>query len=139
MAPGRKTPLTTPLQLQAGVTYRVGIYFTSQTRYYRSTAPVNPTFATLGQTYDTLGDGFPTTADSFWWMVDLRGDASGYALVPVTPTLTTFISGVWSGAISVTQGINGMFLRVADGAGHFADSNTFNTLVQTLTVALPRT
>ncbi len=53
--------------------------------------------------------------------------------VSITPAVTgSFVSGVWTGNITVTGAATGMLLRADDGSGHKGDSNTFN-------VALPDT
>ncbi len=48
--------------------------------------------------------------------------------VPMTPTTATFVNGVWTGSVTVTQAATNMYLHVDDGSGHTANSNTFNTI-----------
>ena len=120
------TPLSTPIQLQAGVTYRVG-FLTGGTLYYWRT-DMSSTFpnGTILQGYESLGDAFPTSADGDkWCMVDLQYSVGGS--VPVSPTTTgAFASGTWTGNITVGQPGTGIILDANDGAGHVGNSNAFN-------------
>src|SRR5205814_9402944 len=125
-----ETPMSTPLTLQAGTTYRITVYTNSQIYYWRSTAWPNPTFATLGQTYEIGGDAFPTNADTGqYWLVDLRGNVGTFAPVTISPTSATFTNGVWTGNINVSQGAAGMHLHAADASSHVGDSNNFDVIV----------
>ena len=56
----------------------------------------------------------------------------GTTSVPMTPSLTgSFVNGVWTGSVTVTQASSGMRFHV-DGAGHSGDSNPFDTVATTL-------
>ena len=47
--------------------------------------------------------------------------------VSITPAVSgSFVNGVWTGSITVPDGVAGMLLRADDGSGHKGDSNTFN-------------
>ena len=123
-----ETPLSSPLQLQAGVTYVVGTLFTGG-YYWSESLPTTFPNGTINVGYELSGDGCPTLADGTqWWYVDLK-----YRLgpsVPVTPTTTgTFASGAWTGNITVAQAGTGVVLNANDGAGHFGSSNAFDVTV----------
>ncbi|HVT88475.1 MAG TPA: M36 family metallopeptidase [Tepidisphaeraceae bacterium] len=132
-----ETSLITPLQLKAGTTYRITVYTAGQTYYWRSTAPTNPPFATIGQTYEIGGDAFPTSTDTGqWWLVDFRGNVGSATPVPISLVNATFVNGAWSGVISASQIAAGMRLRADDGAGHIGESNPFDV---TSPVSTPQT
>ncbi|NLF70850.1 MAG: hypothetical protein GX575_17605, partial [Candidatus Anammoximicrobium sp.] len=46
--------------------------------------------------------------------------------VTITPTSAVLANGVWTGNVTVLQTATAMYLRADDGAGHVADSNTFD-------------
>jgi hypothetical protein len=46
--------------------------------------------------------------------------------VTVVPGTATFVSGVWTGNVTVAQAAAGMYLQVNDGAGHAANSSAFD-------------
>ena len=122
-----ETALQTPLSLVAGTTYRITVYTANQIYYWRTSAPANPTFATLGQTYEISGDAFPTTTDTGqYWLVDLRANVGSASAVAITPSTATFSNGVWSGNINALQAASAMHLHADDGAGHTGDSNNFD-------------
>ena len=50
------TPLATPVELQAGVTYRIAAYAAGQTYYYRWDMPNSFPLGTIGQSYQGKGD-----------------------------------------------------------------------------------
>ena len=57
--------------------------------------------------------------------------------VPLTPTVSgSFVSGVWTGSITVPTAATGMLLHVDDASGHTGDSNIFN-VVSTADVTPP--
>jgi hypothetical protein len=123
-----ETALSSPIQLQAGVAYRVGVY-SANSAYYWQTATPTSSVATINSSVYTSADAFPTTTiSSFWPMVDLRATVGTFSAVPVTPGTATFTNGVWTGDISVAQAAAGVRLRVNDGAGHVTDSNIFDVL-----------
>ena len=49
-----------------------------------------------------------------------------YASVSVAPTTVALVNGVWTGSVTVPQWSNNMYLKLNDGAGHTALSNTFS-------------
>ena len=55
----------------------------------------------------------------------LAGAGLGGA-VPVTPSDCTFVSGVWTGDVTVGAVDNGIVLTIDDGAGHVGNSNAFD-------------
>ncbi|MCE5268513.1 MAG: M36 family metallopeptidase [Planctomycetaceae bacterium] len=130
------TPLSTPVQLTRGTTYRIGCYSAGLT-YYRwtSTSHVSA-LGTLGQEYEVSGDDFPTGSYGYpWWAVDLKAAVTAVPPVRVSPTTATFANGLWTGSVAVTQAAIGMHLQVVDGSGHSADSGTFNVRDETAPTA----
>ena len=47
------------------------------------------------------------------------------APIPISPTTATFVDGVWTGNITVSQAVSSMYLRISDGSGHASNSNAF--------------
>ena len=45
--------------------------------------------------------------------------------VSISPTTATFVNGVWTGNVTVSQAISSMYLRIDDGSGHLGDGNAF--------------
>jgi methionine-rich copper-binding protein CopC len=122
------TPLTTPVQLTGGTTYRIAAYSAGQTYYRWTSASHASPLGTLGQEYEISGDAFPTNSVSDdWWTVDLLAQVGTFTNVPITPTTAAFVNGTWTGNVTVLQAANNMRLHVADGSGHVGDSNTFST------------
>jgi hypothetical protein len=57
----------------------------------------------------------------------LGGSIYGGVAVTITPTNSGgFVSGVWTGAVTVLQAASNMYLRAVDGSGHTGNSNPFN-------------
>ncbi|MDP3850418.1 MAG: cadherin-like beta sandwich domain-containing protein [Luteolibacter sp.] len=123
------TPLASPLQLQVGVTYRIGV-LTGGAPYY-ARADMGTTFphGSLNQSYSSSGNVFPTTVDSVrWWFVDMRYTIG--SPVTLSPATTgAFTSGVWAGNLTVSQAGAGISLYANDGSGHFGQSNIFDVLL----------
>jgi hypothetical protein len=123
------TPMTTPYQLQAGTTYVITVYTAGQEYYWKDEMPPASPVGTIGNDYEVGGDGFPTyNDDPQQWLLDLQGDFETYSSVPIAPTTASFVNGVWTGNVTVTQAAGAMHLHVDDGSGHIGDSNTFDTL-----------
>jgi hypothetical protein len=119
-----ETPLDRPLLLQANTSYRVGVYADGGTYSFRNTIPALSWGQIFAGLYAT-GDTAPTAgAGSNIPLVDIR--VSSGTVIPVTPSAVTFADGSWGGAVTVGQSASGMRLTLDDGAGHAADSNTFN-------------
>jgi hypothetical protein len=139
-APGTwtETPLATPVTLQAGVTYRVGVYSgAGGTRYYRTfqfPGPGNPSsFATFEYFYSAAGDAFPSTLISQTFpAVDLRGSFVGTVNDAVTPATVTFTNGVYNGNISLGLAGLGVQLHAFNGTGA-GDSNSFDVSIVPVT------
>ena len=131
-----ETPLTTPLTLSAGVTYRVGFYTGGGAWYYYSYGNSFPTtFAngTIlgGGTYVTGSDAFPTSwLDSgYFYLVDLKYTVGGQVPVTIMPTNSgNFVNGVWSGSITAQQRATNVTLLADDGQGHTGTSNPFDVV-----------
>ena len=129
-----ETPLTTPITLSAGTTYRLSVYQPmGTTNYYAYYGNWPTTFAngTVGQNYYyAYSDGFPYNpfdATGIGPLIDLHYTASFSNSIPVSPTSSgAFVNGVWSGNITVSQGTSNVVLKASDSAGHTAFSTPFN-------------
>jgi len=68
------------------------------------------------------------------WYIDDVTITSDAASVPITPTVTgSFVDGVWTGQLTVLAAADDVCLRVDDGNGHAAVSNTFDVGDENLT------
>lgn len=133
-----ETPLAAPLQLKAGVTYRIGFMVgPNQTFYRRTDLDASFPHGSIVQGYSALADAFPTTTSSAKWsLVDLRYQAMP-ATVPLAPTQTgDFVAGVWSENLTLSQAARLIKLRADDGGGHTGESGTFDA-AGALSVATP--
>lgn len=122
-----ETELAGPLDLTNGVTYRVGAYTGGAGYYWRTDMSVGFDHGTVVQSYETAGDAFPVSSDSArWWFVDLRYTVEASDQVAVAPsTSTEFVSGEWTGHVTVQEAAANMYLRADDGSGHVGDSLLF--------------
>ena len=122
-----ETPLSTPVQLLAGQTYRLAAYTGGETYYYGFGLGGSFPDGTINQSYEASGDLFPSSIDSErWWFVDIR-----YTLVwgPVSPGGSgSFTNGIWSGNVSVNQPVTFVTLQAEDGQGHTGSSNPFDVI-----------
>src|SRR5262249_9047138 len=127
-----ETALTTPIQLAAGVRYRIGAYAGGGAYYWRFVLGTNFSDGTIDQGYFTSGDAFPTGYDSSrWFFVDMRYAVSTQTPVIVAPaTIPSFTNGVWAGSLTVQQSNppSRIVLLADDGAGHTGLSNPFNLM-----------
>jgi uncharacterized repeat protein (TIGR01451 family) len=125
-----ETPLTTPIQLTAGMRYRVAVYTGDGYSYWRSDMASAFPNGTIDQSCYASGDAFPSGFDSAqWYLVDLKYAVSSALSVAVTPSVSgNFSNGVWSGSVSVAQQVNNVVLRADDGNGHNGSSNPFNVV-----------
>ncbi|HWN93701.1 MAG TPA: M36 family metallopeptidase [Methylomirabilota bacterium] len=121
-----ETPLASPVQLVAGLRYRVAAYVPSGNYYYRNDLGTNFPFGTINQSYDLAGDTFPTLTDSVrWWLVDLRYSVVAGTGTPVAVSPATsgpFMAGAWTGMMWASQVISNAVLRATDGLGHSGES-----------------
>ena len=130
-----QTPLSAPVTLAAGQTYRIGAFAAGGNYYYRTDQGTNFANGVINQSYAyTFGDGFPTnsstapTPTARWYLVDVSyRPAGGGATDPtVAPTSTaSFTNGIWSGNLTVTGEATAVVLRAADAAGHSGAANPF--------------
>jgi hypothetical protein len=133
-----ETPMTTPIALSAGTTYRVGARIPAGTYGYFRTASWPTTFAngTVGQNfYWSYGDVFPTSVygASEGPLVDLRYSVTFSNSITVSPTSSgVFAGGVWNGNITVSQAGTNIVLKADDGAGHVAFSTPFSLITPIL-------
>ncbi len=134
-----ETALATPVTLQAGSTYRVGVYTAANYYYRNSTGPYTFAYGTINHSYSYPGDSFPiyTYSDGYWPFVDLRYVPQAPA-IPVLPAVSgNFQNGSWSGSLTITQACTNVHLHATDGAGHIGDGNSFNVRTNTRPVAAP--
>jgi len=134
-----ETPLTTPLQLNAGSTYRVAFYSGGTTYYWRYDGANTFADGVINQSCEAAGDAFPAATDSVrWWFVDLRYQVGTFVTLPVTPTVTgAFTNGFWAGDITVQQAATNVVLQADDGNGHTGASNPFSVgLTNDLSVSI---
>jgi hypothetical protein len=123
-----ETPLSTPVLLLAGQTYRLGVFTGGGTGYGRLDQASTYPDATINQAYYTTADGFPTLDDTIHYaFVDIRYTVGISVPLPVTPTNSaSFTNGVWSGSVTVQQPATNVTLQADDGFGHLGVSNPFN-------------
>jgi hypothetical protein len=128
-----ETALATPITLTAGTAYRLSDYYPPGTTayyvYYSNEWPTTFANGTVGQIFYYIStDGFPTTGMvSSMPFIDLRYTVPFSNSIPVNPTSSgAFVSGVWNGSITLSQGATNVVLKADDGAGHTALSNPFN-------------
>jgi uncharacterized repeat protein (TIGR01451 family) len=127
-----ETPLSVPLLLQAGVTYRLGVFNGDQRFYYNAGAALTFSHGTLGQGYVGGGDTFPTesTGAINYFGVDLRYTASAPPhAVAMTPAQTTpFVNGVWFGEVTILEPATSVRL-IAETGQASGTSNPFDVVV----------
>jgi uncharacterized repeat protein (TIGR01451 family) len=133
-----ETPLVTPIQLQAGHTYRLGAYTVSFNFYYNQITfnanlvvglPRDYHDAILGQEYSEGGDTFPEVADpGVFALVDVRYTVGIPTPLPITPTHSaSFTNSAWSGLVTVQLPAPNVTLAASDGAGgHWGFSSPFD-------------
>lgn len=124
----RETELDTPVILEAGTTYRVGVLTSGYyTRYLPTTVFAH---GTVGGGFQTPGDFFPMTALQRIPFVDLRYAVYGNSQpVSVLPTESgVFVNGVWNGQITMPATADLVTLRADDGFNHTGDSDSFEVL-----------
>jgi hypothetical protein len=129
-----ETSLATPITLLAGITYRVGVYYTAGTTqyltYWQGDWPTNFSNGTVGQNfYMGSGNAFPNfvSGTGLGPFLDLRYTVQSMASLPVSPAFSgTFSNRTWSGSVSVLQVASNVVLKADDGAGHIGLSGAFN-------------
>lgn len=122
-----ETPLTTPLQLTAGVGYRIGAYTASGSYFWRSDPGTSfPAGTLVAGGLEIAGDAFPTSSDGERWLVSLRYTVGTSVPVPVIPAVSgNFVNGVWSGSVAVPQLATNLVLLASDGSNHVGTSTGF--------------
>jgi uncharacterized repeat protein (TIGR01451 family) len=130
-----ETPLSKPLSLVAGQTYRIGVFTGGDNCYYRYDGPAIFANGTINQGYDTGTDGFPNSSDGVrWWLVDLRYTVPTQGPVSIFPAVSgNFADGFWSGSFAVTQLGTNLTLFADDSNGHTGFSNPFDVVNSVLT------
>lgn len=125
-----ETELMSPVQLAAGVRYRLAVFRGNQSVYHRSSVPPQFNHGTIEQGYWSYDDGFPQNTSSALWLVDLRYAAGSLQDVTISPTSSgNFVGGVWSGNIMPLVNASGVRLQADDGQGHTGRSDPFDVLV----------
>ncbi|MBI5386751.1 MAG: DUF11 domain-containing protein [Verrucomicrobia bacterium] len=126
-----ETPLATPIQLTAGVTYRLGVYTGDDYHYYRyGSYPEAFDYGTVDTGYTLYGDGFPQNSTSTHHLVDLRYTVGTLESVALAPGETAnFANGLWSGSVAILGRVANVILKADDGQGHFGLSNPFELMV----------
>jgi uncharacterized repeat protein (TIGR01451 family) len=125
-----ETQLSRPVQLLAGVRYRVGAY-SGGGNYYRNNNSMSLfSHGTIDQVYSSSGDGFPQDYSYYIWLVDLRYSVGELQPVAVTPMESgPFVDGNWSGTVTLLEDVPGIVLGADDGQGHDGFSNPFDLSV----------
>ncbi len=135
-----ETALPVPVQLTAGVRYRVGAYSAGGTYYYLSSPPATFTSGVLHEGVYSSGDTFPTSlvGSGTAYMADIRYTIGSQMLVPFTPTVTGgFTNGVWAGDITVQAPATNLVLRASDAEGHSGSANSIDVaLLNDLSIAM---
>lgn len=124
-----ETPLVQPVQLLAGWRYRVGVYSGGPTTHYtRFDAPTSFAHGVIHQSYDGLGDAMPTnTHPARWWLLDLKYAVGTLQPISITPgNAANFVSGVWSGQVSIASSADNLILRADDALGHVGLTEPFS-------------
>ncbi len=126
-----ETPLSVPLWLSAGSTFRVAFYSDNGMFYWGDDQPSAFPDGTINQAYEISGDAFPTHRDSIrWWAVDLRYQVAVSVPVAFIPTNAgSFSNGIWSGNLTVAEPAINMVVLADDGMGHQASGNSFSVLL----------
>ena len=125
-----ETPLSTPVQLLAGQTYRLGVSSAGLPYYGRFDQSTTFSDGTINTEYFTSGDGFPNNFDSWQWVfVDIRYTVGIPVSLTITPTNSAnFTNGVWRGNVTVQLPATNVTLLADDGQGHNGSSNPFDVL-----------
>jgi len=116
-----------PIQLQAGRTYRLGLYSPNVATNYLFFDGLS-TFAhgTLHESYEGAGDAFPTNSNpARWWLVDLIYSVPSLGGDAITPNLISLSNGVWSSPLSIANPAL-IQLRADDAQNHSGLANIFN-------------
>ena len=95
---------------------------------FRSTTTTNRAAVVVGNAGRTILDGFLfDDAVDATTIVQLAENEirAVTAPIPISPTTATFVDGVWTGNITVSQAVSSMYLRISDGSGHASNSNAF--------------
>jgi len=122
-----ETPLTTPVVLLAGVTYRVGVHVNNGTLYWVDNVQATFPNGTINSPYFIEGDTFPDGSDSVEYLVDLRY-GTDVGPVPVSPVVSgNFTGGAWSGNFTVLRPATHMVLQASIN-GHSGQSLPFDVL-----------
>jgi hypothetical protein len=125
-----ETPLSAPLLLVAGNTYRIGFLTGTATYYQRNASPGAFANGTIEGSFYTAGDDFPDNPFATgWWLVDLRYEASAFSGLPLQPvTSANFVGGTWTGDLAVLQGATDVVLYADAGGGRVGESNPFTVM-----------
>jgi len=122
-----ETPLTNPVVLLAGVTYRIGVHENGVTYYFDDTRQTAFPNGTVNAYWAVNGDAFPNYPDSVTYYVDLRY-GTNVVPIPVSPAASgNFNYGNWSGNLTVLQPAASVTLQ-SSISGHSGQSVPFAVL-----------
>jgi hypothetical protein len=124
-----ETALSSPVPLAAGSNYVVAAYV-SGTCYWLTTLSGAFADGAIGSSISTTSDAFPTSTDpGAWPLVGLRYYVNALQALPITPTNAgPFVSGTWTGNLTVLQVATNVILLATDGLGHSGSSNPFQVV-----------
>lgn len=123
---GTSTEITSPVTIPSAQWSGLGISTTRGNRSYQRTGSsdnnVNSDWFDANNTFGSINSGLTVPFPS------------PITTVGITPTMSgSFVNGVWTGNVTVTEAATGMHLDADDGIGHTGASNTFNAVTSTLT------
>jgi len=124
-----ETPLSAPLELMAGTTYRVSFFSGNDGYAWTTNYPIAFDHGSIGDSFFATADAFPDglTGPGALFLVDLRY-AIGVPQVPVAiePSVSSaFVDGVWTGTIAVLEPAVNVHLEADDGT-HLGQSDPFD-------------
>lgn len=123
-----ETALDSPLTLNGGSTYRVGVYGASTTYYYRTFGtPLAFSNGVISEGCNTASDAFPGPTNASRYLVDFRYTFSSNASVSLQPGVTPmFLLGAWTGGVVIAEQAPAVTIHAADTNGYAGASAPFN-------------
>jgi oligosaccharide reducing-end xylanase len=122
-----ETPLTNPVVLLAGVTYRIGVHENGVTYYFDDVLQTSFPNGVINAYWYSYGDVFPNAPDTVMYYVDLRY-STDVRSVPVNPVVSgNFTNGVWAGNLAALQPAASLTIQ-SSIPGHSGQSLPFDVL-----------